>query len=111
MAQRAQRILEIRGDAVDPWESAPIAHRLGRLRQPTGRQHRLPPRLVRVHAPADVLGRLHLEMGLELGAEIRVGAPTGEEASDARERGAQGSKDAHGASRFGERKAAIKSAV
>ena len=100
--------LDVGRNAFDPWQSALIADRLGGHGETSGRQQRLPARLVRMHATPDVLGGLHVEMGLQLVAEIVVRAVSGEESSDARERGA---KVSHGASRRGARKAAIRSAV
>ena len=106
--QRAQRVPDVGHDALDPRQPALVAHRLGGLGEPAGREQRLPARLVRVHAAPDVLGGLHLEVGLQLVAEIVVLRRAGEDAGDARERGANVS---HGASRRGARKAAIRSAV
>ena len=73
-------------------------------------ESRLPSRVVRTHPAPDVLGGLHLEMGFELFAEIVVLALAGEEAGDARERGA---KEVHGMSPSarGARNAAMRSAV
>ena len=61
-------------NALEPRQSALIADRLGGLGETSGRQQRLPARLVRVHAAPDVLGGLHVEMGLQLVAEIVVRA-------------------------------------
>ena len=88
-------------DALDPGQSALIADRLGGLGETSRREQRLPARRVRMHAAPDVLGGLHVEMGLQLLAEIVVGPVAGEEAGDARERGA---KVSHGASRRGAEK-------
>ena len=92
----------------DPGQSALIPDRLGGLGETAGHEQRLPPRRVRLHATPDVLGGLHVEMGLQLVPEIVVRPVSGEESRDARERGA---KLSHGASRRGPRKAAIRSAV
>src|SRR5258708_7391136 len=107
--ERAQRVPDVGRDVLDPQQPTLIADGLGALRQAPRGEHRLTPCLVPAHAAPDVLGRLHVEMGLELlGKSVVVGAVSGEERGDARERGP---KVLHGVSRTGARKAAIRSAV
>ncbi len=108
MAQPAEGVADVGGDAIDPGQSALIPHRLGGLGETSGQEQRLPPRRVRLHATADVLGGLHVEMGLQLVLKIVVGPVAGEESRDARE---QGTKRSHGTSGRGPRKSAIRSAV
>ena len=70
MAQPAQGVADVGGDALDPGQSALIPDRLRGLGQTSGHEQRLPPRRVRLHATPDVLGGLHVEMGLQLVLEI-----------------------------------------
>ncbi len=104
---------DVGDDALDPRQPALVADRLGGLRESARCEQRLAPRRVRIHAAPDVLGGLHVEMRLQLLAEIVVAAVAGEESGDARERGANRPHEAHEASlpRRGARKAAIRSAV
>src|SRR5438094_6150 len=111
MPQGTPRVLDVGGDALGPRQSAPVTYGLRSHGEPAGGEQRLPSRFVRLHATANVLSRRHLEVSLELGAELIVSPIPGEESDDARAGGAQGCKDAHGVSRFGARKAAMRSAV
>ena len=61
-------------DSVDPRQPAPVAHRLGRLRQAARFQHRLSSRRVRIHAAPDVLGRRHVDVRAQFLSKIVVAA-------------------------------------
>ena len=108
MAQSAQGVADVGEDAIDPGQSALIPDRLGGLGETSGHEQRLPPRRVRLHATPDVLGGLHVEMGLQLVLKVVVRPVSGKESRDARE---HGTELPHGTSRRGSRKAAIRSAV
>ena len=79
VSQRAQGVPDVGGNAFDPWQSALRADCFGGHGETSGRQQRLPARRVRMHATPDVLGGLHLEMRLQLLAEIVVRAVSGED--------------------------------
>jgi hypothetical protein len=108
MTQRSNAVPNISRDTFEPRQTALIAHGFCREGQPTRGEHRLSSGRLRMHASPNVLGGLHLEVRLQLVSQIVVGAASGEHAGDTRERGADVS---HGVSGFGERNAAIKSAV
>ena len=108
MPERPQRVLDVGGDALEPWQSALRADRFRGLGETSGRQHRQPSRFLGLHAAPNVLGGRHVDVGLQLLAKLVVGAVFREDAGNAREGGAEVS---HGVSRFGARKAEIRSAV
>ena len=108
VTQGAQRVVQVGGQVFDPRQSPPVVHRLGGLGEAAGRQQRLAARFIGGKSAPDVLGGLHVEVGLQLFAEIGVRPVSGEDSRNAEEYGAKAS---HGVSRFGARKAAIRSAV
>src|SRR6185437_7231998 len=110
VAQRLERVAEIGHRALQPWQAALRAHRLGGDRE-AARRHQCPAtRFVRRNAAAHILGRLHVQVRLQFLAEIVIAAMPGENAGQA---GEPGTNVSHGASpsRRGARKAAIRSAV
>ena len=113
MSQRAHRVLDVGKNTFDPRQSALRADSFGRHGETTRCEERGAARGVGMHAAPNVLGGLHVEMRLQLFAEIVVGVrrASAEEARDSRQRSADRSENAHGASCFGARNAAIRSAV
>jgi hypothetical protein len=72
VAQRSGGVFHVGDDALEPGKSALVADRLGRDGEAAGIEEGAPPGFIGGHAPADVLRRRHLQMGVELGAHVVV---------------------------------------